>query len=147
MSTFTLFLPYIYTPSRAEIFKSLFHIHYHCPISPSVLSGPPGAPTVVSASKTCIALTWTPPVDDRGVPIIGYQVEKRKKDTHQWVALNPVNEPIEGLYWLNVLAISKSIGWQMNESSHFTFTFSWVIYCIFIFPPTIPSTLSCKLHR
>ncbi|XP_070850094.1 immunoglobulin-like and fibronectin type III domain-containing protein 1 [Chaetodon trifascialis] len=60
-----------------------------------ILSGPPGAPKVVSASKTCINLTWTPPEDDRGVPIIGYQVEKRKKDTNQWIALNALNEPIE----------------------------------------------------
>ncbi|XP_054473183.1 immunoglobulin-like and fibronectin type III domain-containing protein 1 [Anoplopoma fimbria] len=60
-----------------------------------ILSGPPGAPTVVSASKTCIKLTWTPPEDDRGVPIIGYQLEKRKKDTNQWIALNALNEPIE----------------------------------------------------
>ncbi|XP_029946944.1 immunoglobulin-like and fibronectin type III domain-containing protein 1 [Salarias fasciatus] len=60
-----------------------------------ILAGPPGAPTVVSASKTCINLTWTPPEDDRGVPIIGYQLEKRKKDTNQWIALNGVNEPIE----------------------------------------------------
>ncbi|XP_045884879.1 immunoglobulin-like and fibronectin type III domain-containing protein 1 [Micropterus dolomieu] len=62
-----------------------------------ILSGPPGAPKVVSASKTCIKLTWTPPEDDRGVPIIGYQVEKRKKDTNQWIALNGLNEPIEGV--------------------------------------------------
>ncbi|XP_071351211.1 immunoglobulin-like and fibronectin type III domain-containing protein 1 isoform X2 [Trachinotus anak] len=60
-----------------------------------ILSGPPGAPTVVSASKTCINLTWTPPEDSRGVPIIGYQVEKRKKDTNQWISLNALNEPIE----------------------------------------------------
>ncbi|XP_041639539.1 immunoglobulin-like and fibronectin type III domain-containing protein 1 [Cheilinus undulatus] len=60
-----------------------------------ILSGPPGAPTVVSASKTCINLTWTPPEDDRGVPIIGYQLEKRKKDTNQWITLNALNEPIE----------------------------------------------------
>lgn len=52
---------------------------------------------MVSASKTCIDLTWTPPVDDGGVPIIGYQLEKRKKDTDQWIAINPLNEPIEGL--------------------------------------------------
>ncbi|KAG7226776.1 hypothetical protein INR49_014125 [Caranx melampygus] len=49
---------------------------------------------MVSASKTCINLTWTPPENDRGVPIIGYQVEKRKKDTHHWIALNALNEPI-----------------------------------------------------
>ncbi|XP_059184837.1 immunoglobulin-like and fibronectin type III domain-containing protein 1 [Centropristis striata] len=62
-----------------------------------ILAGPPGAPTVVSASKTCINLTWTPPEDDKGVPIIGYQLEKRKKDTNQWVALNAINEPIEDI--------------------------------------------------
>ncbi|XP_056157218.1 immunoglobulin-like and fibronectin type III domain-containing protein 1 [Lampris incognitus] len=61
-----------------------------------ILSGPPGAPKIASTSKTCINLTWTPPVDDKGIPIIGYQVEKRKKDTNQWIALNTVNEPIEG---------------------------------------------------
>ncbi|XP_037346120.2 immunoglobulin-like and fibronectin type III domain-containing protein 1 [Pungitius pungitius] len=60
-----------------------------------ILSGPPGAPTVVSATKTCINLSWTPPEDDRGVPIIGYQLEKRKKDTNLWIALNALNEPIE----------------------------------------------------
>ncbi|KAM6947839.1 immunoglobulin-like and fibronectin type III domain-containing protein 1 [Lycodopsis pacificus] len=60
-----------------------------------ILSGPPGAPSVVSASKTCINLTWTPPEDDRGVPIIGYQLEKRKKDTNQWITYNALNEPIE----------------------------------------------------
>ncbi|XP_068170742.1 immunoglobulin-like and fibronectin type III domain-containing protein 1 [Antennarius striatus] len=61
-----------------------------------ILSGPPGAPEVVGASKTCINLTWAPPEDDRGVPIIGYQVEKRKKDTSHWISLNAINEPIEG---------------------------------------------------
>ncbi|XP_051269604.1 immunoglobulin-like and fibronectin type III domain-containing protein 1 isoform X3 [Dicentrarchus labrax] len=60
-----------------------------------ILSGPPGAPKVVSATKSCIKLTWSPPEDDRGVPIIGYQLEKRKKDTNQWIALNAVKEPIE----------------------------------------------------
>uniref|UniRef100_A0A3P9AZI6 Immunoglobulin-like and fibronectin type III domain-containing protein 1 n=1 Tax=Maylandia zebra TaxID=106582 RepID=A0A3P9AZI6_9CICH len=62
-----------------------------------ILAGPPGAPKVVSASKTCINLTWTPPEDDKGVPIIGYQVEKQKKDTNQWIPLNAVNEPIEDI--------------------------------------------------
>uniref|UniRef100_A0A667WK85 Immunoglobulin like and fibronectin type III domain containing 1, tandem duplicate 4 n=1 Tax=Myripristis murdjan TaxID=586833 RepID=A0A667WK85_9TELE len=65
-----------------------------------ILSGPPGAPKVVSASKISIELTWTPPEDDRGVPIIGYQLEKRKKDTNQWIALNQVNEPIEGEHYI-----------------------------------------------
>nr|XP_057911821.1 immunoglobulin-like and fibronectin type III domain-containing protein 1 [Doryrhamphus excisus] len=85
-----------------------------------ILSGPPGAPKVVSASKTCITLMWTPPEDDRGVPIIGYQLEKRKKDTNQWIPLNAVNAPIEDVnytvkdvtegaeYEFRVLAINES---------------------------------------
>ncbi|XP_061642016.1 immunoglobulin-like and fibronectin type III domain-containing protein 1 isoform X2 [Phyllopteryx taeniolatus] len=85
-----------------------------------ILSGPPGAPQVVSTSKTCITLMWTPPEDDRGVPVIGYQLEKRKKDTNQWISLNAVNEPIEDVnyavkeitegaeYEFRVLAINES---------------------------------------
>eukprot|EP00066_Takifugu_rubripes_P026633 XP_011615899.1 PREDICTED: immunoglobulin-like and fibronectin type III domain-containing protein 1 [Takifugu rubripes] len=60
-----------------------------------ILSGPPGTPKVESASKSCIKLTWTPPEDDKGVPIIGYLLEKRKKDTTEWITLNDVSEPIE----------------------------------------------------
>ncbi|XP_077385040.1 immunoglobulin-like and fibronectin type III domain-containing protein 1 [Festucalex cinctus] len=85
-----------------------------------ILAGPPGAPQVVSASKTCITLTWTPPKDDRGVPVIGYQLEKQKKGTNQWIPLNAVNEPIEDVnyavkditegteYEFRVLAINES---------------------------------------
>ncbi|XP_077459140.1 immunoglobulin-like and fibronectin type III domain-containing protein 1 [Stigmatopora argus] len=86
----------------------------------TILSGPPGAPKVVSASKTCITLTWSPPEDDRGVPVIGYQLEKRKKDTDQWVSLNTAIEPIEDVnyavkdvtegaeYEFRVLAVNES---------------------------------------
>ncbi|XP_041944622.1 immunoglobulin-like and fibronectin type III domain-containing protein 1 isoform X1 [Alosa sapidissima] len=62
-----------------------------------VFPGPPCAPKVESAFKNCINLKWEPPLQDNGTQILGYQLEKRKKDTQQWIALNPVNEPIEGL--------------------------------------------------
>ncbi|XP_076125295.1 immunoglobulin-like and fibronectin type III domain-containing protein 1 [Alosa pseudoharengus] len=62
-----------------------------------VFPGPPCAPKVESAFKNCINLKWEPPLQDSGTQILGYQLEKRKKDTQQWIALNPVNEPIEGL--------------------------------------------------
>ncbi|XP_023271938.1 immunoglobulin-like and fibronectin type III domain-containing protein 1 isoform X2 [Seriola lalandi dorsalis] len=81
-----------------------------------ILSGPPGAPKVVSASKTCINLTWTPPEDDRGVPIIGYQVEKRKKDTHQWIALNALNEPIEDVKYA-VKDITEGTDYEFRVSA------------------------------
>ncbi|KAF4112495.1 hypothetical protein G5714_007290 [Onychostoma macrolepis] len=59
--------------------------------------GPPGTPKVVSAFKNCINLTWTPPEKDGGNKILGYQLEKRKKDTNQWVTLNPLKDPIQDL--------------------------------------------------
>uniref|UniRef100_A0A8C6SZ78 Immunoglobulin-like and fibronectin type III domain-containing protein 1 n=1 Tax=Neogobius melanostomus TaxID=47308 RepID=A0A8C6SZ78_9GOBI len=62
-----------------------------------ILPGPPSTPKVVSATKTCIHLTWTPPENTRGVPIVGYLLEKMKKETNQWVAINAVNEPIEDI--------------------------------------------------
>ncbi|XP_055077993.1 immunoglobulin-like and fibronectin type III domain-containing protein 1 [Periophthalmus magnuspinnatus] len=80
-----------------------------------ILSGPPGAPQIVSASKTCIHLTWTPPEDTRGVPIVGYLLEKRKKDTNQWVAINAVNEPIED---------TKSAVKDVTEGSEYQFRVS-----------------------
>ncbi|XP_052413995.1 immunoglobulin-like and fibronectin type III domain-containing protein 1 [Carassius gibelio] len=59
--------------------------------------GPPGMPKVVSAFKNCINLIWTPPEKYGGNKILGYQLEKRKKDTNQWVTLNPVKDPIQDL--------------------------------------------------
>nr|XP_046239003.1 immunoglobulin-like and fibronectin type III domain-containing protein 1 [Scatophagus argus] len=81
-----------------------------------ILSGPPGTPKVVSASKTCINLTWTPPEEDRGVPIIGYQVEKRKKDTNQWIALNALNEPIEDVKYA-VKDITEGVEYEFRVSA------------------------------
>ncbi|CAL1609095.1 unnamed protein product [Knipowitschia caucasica] len=80
-----------------------------------ILSGPPGAPIIVSATKTCIHLTWTPPEDTRGVPIVGYLLEKMKKDTNQWVAINAVNEPIEDI---------KSAVKDITEGSEYQFRVS-----------------------
>lgn len=66
----------------------------------AVFPGPPAPPKVVSAFKNCINLTWTPPETDGGNKILGYQLEKCKKDTNQWVTLNPVSEPIKGIFFL-----------------------------------------------
>lgn len=56
--------------------------------------------------KNYINLTWAPPEKDGGTKILGYQLEKRKKDTNQWVTLNQVNDPIQGTF-LNTLASQK----------------------------------------
>ncbi|XP_047014552.2 immunoglobulin-like and fibronectin type III domain-containing protein 1 isoform X2 [Ictalurus punctatus] len=62
-----------------------------------VFPDPPAPPKIVSAFKNCINLEWAPPEKDGGTKILGYHLEKRKKDTNQWVALNSINEPIEAL--------------------------------------------------
>lgn len=74
----------------------------------SVFPGRPAPPKIVSAFKNCINLEWTPPEKDGGNKILGYQLEKRKKDTNQWVALNSINEPIEGtkFFIFNLLSLT-----------------------------------------
>lgn len=63
---------------------------------------------MVSAFKNCINLEWTPPENDGGTKLLGYQLEKCKKGTNQWVALNSVNEPIKGISILNQIKKSTS---------------------------------------
>ncbi len=68
----------------------------------AVYPGQPAPPKVVSSFKNCINLTWAPPEKDGGSKILGYQLEKRKKDTNQWVTLNPAKEPISGTCFPNI---------------------------------------------
>uniref|UniRef100_A0A8B9JAH4 Immunoglobulin like and fibronectin type III domain containing 1, tandem duplicate 4 n=1 Tax=Astyanax mexicanus TaxID=7994 RepID=A0A8B9JAH4_ASTMX len=78
--------------------------------------GAPAPPKVVSAFKNCIHLEWTPPEKDGGTKILGYQLEKRKKDTNQWIALNPVNEPIEALKYA-VKEVSEGSEYEFRVSA------------------------------
>uniref|UniRef100_A0A667WBQ6 Immunoglobulin like and fibronectin type III domain containing 1, tandem duplicate 2 n=1 Tax=Myripristis murdjan TaxID=586833 RepID=A0A667WBQ6_9TELE len=76
--------------------------------------GPPSAPKVVSAFKDCINLAWSPPCDDGGSKIIGYNLEKHKKGTNYWSLVNQggpitVKDVIEGAaYEFRVAAINLS---------------------------------------
>ncbi|XP_076132939.1 immunoglobulin-like and fibronectin type III domain-containing protein 1 [Alosa pseudoharengus] len=56
--------------------------------------GQPAAPKVASAFKDCINLTWTAPGDTGGSRIVGYNLEKRKKGSNVWSAVNPAGELI-----------------------------------------------------
>ncbi|XP_058259707.1 immunoglobulin-like and fibronectin type III domain-containing protein 1 [Hemibagrus wyckioides] len=76
----------------------------------------PGPPTIVSAFKNCINLEWAPPEKDRGTKILGYQLEKRKKDTSQWVSLNSINEPIEALKY-SVKKVSEGSEYEFRVSA------------------------------
>ncbi|KAI4881018.1 hypothetical protein NFI96_011268, partial [Prochilodus magdalenae] len=81
-----------------------------------IFPGPPAAPKVVSAFKNCINLEWTPPEKDGGTKLLGYQLEKRKKDTKQWVALNPANEPIKALKYA-VKEVSEGSEYEFRVSA------------------------------
>lgn len=65
--------------------------------------GPPSAPKVLSASKKCIKLTWTPPADTGGTNILGYNLEKRKKGSNLWGQVNPQDEMIRGYSIIHTL--------------------------------------------
>ncbi|XP_066520129.1 immunoglobulin-like and fibronectin type III domain-containing protein 1 [Hoplias malabaricus] len=81
-----------------------------------IFPGPLAPPKVVSAFKNCINIEWTPPEMDGGTKILGYQIEKRKKDTKQWVALNPVNEPIKALKY-SVKEVSEGSEYEFRVSA------------------------------
>ncbi|XP_049894354.1 immunoglobulin-like and fibronectin type III domain-containing protein 1 [Epinephelus moara] len=95
--------------------------------------GPPSAPKVLSASKKCIKLTWTPPADTGGTNILGYNLEKRKKGSNLWGQVNPQDEMIRGKefgvkdliegmeYEFRVAAINNSGVGEHSTPSEFVF--------------------------
>ncbi|XP_045643654.1 immunoglobulin-like and fibronectin type III domain-containing protein 1 isoform X1 [Ursus americanus] len=63
-------------------------------VAPEALPGPPSSPTIQSASSQGITLTWTAPRGPGSAHILGYLIEKRKKGSNTWMAVNvqPVPE-------------------------------------------------------
>ncbi|XP_021492307.1 immunoglobulin-like and fibronectin type III domain-containing protein 1 isoform X1 [Meriones unguiculatus] len=63
-------------------------------VAPEALPGPPSAPAILSASSQSITLTWVAPRGPGSAHILGYLVEKRKKGSNTWMAVNeqPVSE-------------------------------------------------------
>nr|XP_061786474.1 immunoglobulin-like and fibronectin type III domain-containing protein 1 [Nerophis lumbriciformis] len=58
--------------------------------------GAPSAPKVVCAFKDCISLKWSVPSDTGGIPVVGYNLERRKKGSSYWSLVNqggPIKEP------------------------------------------------------
>ncbi|KAJ8249398.1 hypothetical protein GJAV_G00234370 [Gymnothorax javanicus] len=52
---------------------------------------PPGMasqPQIADVTKDAITVTWTPPAEDGGAPVLGYIVERRKKGSTMWVPVN-----------------------------------------------------------
>ncbi|XP_061582853.1 immunoglobulin-like and fibronectin type III domain-containing protein 1 [Cololabis saira] len=95
--------------------------------------GPASAPKIVSAFKDCINISWSPPSDTGGTNILGFNVEKRKKGSNLWSAVNPPTEPVKGKqcavkdvvegleYEFRVCAINSSGAGEFSAQSEFVF--------------------------
>ncbi|KAI1903990.1 hypothetical protein AGOR_G00001080 [Albula goreensis] len=52
---------------------------------------PPGTasqPQIADITKDAVTITWTPPAEDGGAPLMGYIIERRKKGSSMWVPVN-----------------------------------------------------------
>ncbi|CAL9697301.1 unnamed protein product [Knipowitschia caucasica] len=52
---------------------------------------PPGVvsqPQVSNVTKDTMTVSWTPPSDDGGAPVLGHILERRKKGSNMWLQLN-----------------------------------------------------------
>uniref|UniRef100_A0A3B3BFK3 Immunoglobulin like and fibronectin type III domain containing 1, tandem duplicate 2 n=1 Tax=Oryzias melastigma TaxID=30732 RepID=A0A3B3BFK3_ORYME len=97
--------------------------------------GPPTPPQVVSAFHDCINLSWAPPSNTGGSRILGYVLEKRKKGSNLWAAVNAADELIKGLkyavrdvvegmeYEFRVSAVNLSGAGESSNPSEFAFNF------------------------
>lgn len=51
---------------------------------------PPGMapqPQITDVTKDEVTVTWVPPAQNGGTPILGYIVERRKKGSSMWVSV------------------------------------------------------------
>ncbi|XP_075707252.1 myomesin-3 [Rhinoderma darwinii] len=56
-------------------------------------AGVPGSPLCVQCNdvqKDCLLLSWTPPSNDRGSPIIGYFIERFDVSINEWIQCNQI---------------------------------------------------------
>ena len=56
-----------------------------CPHNPP---GPPQNAQTSDVTKTSLTLTWEPPLNDGGAPVLGYHVERRFGDSPRWLQIN-----------------------------------------------------------
>eukprot|EP00071_Canis_lupus_P021227 XP_013970426.1 immunoglobulin-like and fibronectin type III domain-containing protein 1 isoform X2 [Canis lupus familiaris] len=66
-------------------------------VAPEALPRPPSAPAIQAASSQGITLTWTAPRGPGSAHILGYLIEKRKKGSNTWTAVNA--QPVPERRW------------------------------------------------
>ncbi|XP_013929107.1 PREDICTED: myosin-binding protein C, slow-type-like, partial [Thamnophis sirtalis] len=49
---------------------------------------PPEAPNVIEIGEDWCIMTWEPPAYDGGSPLLGYYIERKKKQSSRWMRLN-----------------------------------------------------------
>ncbi|XP_055274907.1 immunoglobulin-like and fibronectin type III domain-containing protein 1 [Moschus berezovskii] len=67
-------------------------------VAPEARPGPPPPPSILSASSQGVTLSWTAPRGPGSTHILGYLIEKRKKGSSTWVAVN--QEPVPEKKWM-----------------------------------------------
>ncbi|XP_064216293.1 immunoglobulin-like and fibronectin type III domain-containing protein 1 [Aotus nancymaae] len=66
-------------------------------VAPEALPKAPSAPAILSASSQGITLTWTTPQGPGSAHILGYLIERRKKGSNTWTAVN--DQPVPERKW------------------------------------------------
>uniref|UniRef100_F7HMK2 Immunoglobulin-like and fibronectin type III domain-containing protein 1 n=1 Tax=Callithrix jacchus TaxID=9483 RepID=F7HMK2_CALJA len=66
-------------------------------VAPEALPKAPSAPAILSASSQGITLTWTAPQGPGSAHILGYLIERRKKGSNTWTAVN--DQPVPERKW------------------------------------------------
>ncbi|XP_011787227.1 PREDICTED: immunoglobulin-like and fibronectin type III domain-containing protein 1 [Colobus angolensis palliatus] len=66
-------------------------------VAPEALPKAPSAPAILSASSQGITLTWTAPRGPGSAHILGYLIERRKKGSNTWTAVN--DQPVPERKW------------------------------------------------
>uniref|UniRef100_UPI00398E4D98 myosin-binding protein C, cardiac-type-like n=1 Tax=Pristiophorus japonicus TaxID=55135 RepID=UPI00398E4D98 len=85
---------------------------------------PPQAPKILSVGEDCCTIQWEPPAFDGGQPVLGYVLERKKKQSYRWMRLNfdlwkettyEATRMIEGVrYEMRVYAVN-SIGMSRHS--------------------------------
>ena len=88
--------------------------------------GAPKAPTVSDVFKTEATLSWQPPAEDGGSPVIGYNVERALAQSSRWLKLNKTL--IEKLTYSDKVSRCMAV-WYCEQGT--TFTALWALCSVY----------------
>lgn len=74
----------------------------------TVKASNPGQPTIVDTDNDYITIRWTPPENDGGAPILGYNILRKDPTSGRWIQLNTELLKVFLLFW-NTCITSRSV--------------------------------------